>query len=199
MKSVRQALCLLCLLFANVLIAQEEYLAIRTGYSNTKLISSSNSDVDINPRHSWHLSLAYSYIFENELIGFSFEPGFMVKGTRIEADTLDYKFNFLSVPFLFDFYPIKKLKISAGPEIGYLINAKNIVNDTTTIEINDVYDNRLELSGTISASYSISFFANLGVRYNKTFTPLASNDIALKREDLFSEYFQIFITLKIAN
>ena len=123
----------------------------------------------------------------------------MIKGSRVGTDTTDYKFNFLSMPILFDFYPVKKLKISAGPEIGYLLNAKNIVNDSTKVKINNVYDNRLEVSGTVSASYSISYFANLGVRYNRAFTPLAGNDEALKREDLFSEYFQVFLTLKIAN
>lgn len=199
MKIIRQIVFLLCCLHANVLLAQEGYLGIRTGYSNTTLNSSSTSDITIDSRHTWHTSLVYSYIFKNNLMGFSIEPGYLIKGTRIDVDTMDYKFNFISTPLLFDFYPIKKLKVSIGPEVAYLIDAKNTVNDTTKVSLTDTYNNRWEISGTIGASYSLSFFADLGVRYNRSFTPLASSDVALKREDLFSEYFQVFLLLKIAN
>ena len=199
MRIIHQALIISCCLFANALFAQEGYLAIRTGYSNTALNSSSTSDISLSRRHTWHASLVYAHIFENEKFGFSIEPGFLIKGTRIDVDTMDYKFNFISTPILFDYYPIKNVKVSIGPEIAFLTSANNTVNDTTKLSLTDTYDNRLEVSGTIGASYSLSFFADLGVRYSRSFTPLATSDPALKREDLFSEYFQVFLVLKIAN
>lgn len=199
MKIRHHVLLLICFLSSNFLLAQEGYLAIRTGYSNTALTSNSTSDISLSRRHTWHASLVYSQIFANSRFGFSIEPGYMIKGTRIDVDTMDYKFHFISTPILFDFYPIKNLRINIGPEVAFLVDAKNTVNDTTKVSLTDTYDNSLEISGIIGASYSLSFFADLGMRYNRSFMPLASSDPALKREDLSSEYFQVFLLLKIAN
>ncbi len=199
MKTRHQILLLLCFLSSNILLAQEGYLAIRTGYSNTTLTSNSTSDISLSPRHTWHASFVYSQILKDSRFGFSIEPGYMIKGTSIDVDTMDYKFHFISTPVLFDWYPIKNLRINIGPEVAFLVDAKNIKNDSTKVSLNDTYDNSLEISGIIGASYSLSFFADLGIRYNRSFTPLVSSDPALKREDLFSEYFQVFLLLKIAN
>ncbi len=200
---MRQKLLLLffpiLILISWPVIGQEDYMGVRFGYSNTQLNAENESDVELRNRNTWHGALTYSHIFKNNIFGFSVEPGYALKGTRTNRDTINYKLHYLSTPILIDFYPVKNLRLGFGPEVSFLLSGRNRINDTTKINIKESFDNQHELSGTISLSYSMSFFADFGVRYNRGFTVLTKSDGILNRRNLMSEYLQIFILLKIAN
>lgn len=190
--------CTVFLLVSYTLSSQDTYLGIKAGYTSSSLNSTTSPNPQLQNRKSLNFALVYNYQF-NQTLGFTFEPGFMIKGSKITNDTLDYKFHYLSMPILFDFYPIKKVKVSVGPEIAYLSNATNRVNDTITFSLLNTYNNRWEFSGIASLSYSASFFLDLGVRYSKSFTKVASFDAILNRRELYNEYVQVFVLFKILN
>ena len=120
-------------------------------------------------------------------------------GLQVENDTIDYKLHFISLPLMINYYPIEKLKLSVGPEVRFLHKANNIVNDTTTISILSNFDKKWEFSGSVGLSYSISFYADLGLRYNKSFSVLAERDPILDTRNLNTGYLRLFLMLKIAN
>ena len=200
MKPIRQILLVVAvILSAHLSQAQEGYLAIRGGYSSTSLNADGTSDIKLENRHTWHMNLVYSRVFKNSMFGFSVEPGYAIRGIETNRDSISYKFNYLSTPLLVDFYPIKDLRVGIGPEVSFLLGAKNRKNDSTKVDITDMYDNVVDISGTISVSYSLSFFADFGFRYNRSFTNIASSDAILNRRNLANEYVQVFLLLKIAN
>lgn len=197
-KRLILALALLTAQFAGS--SQDFYLGLRGGYNRATLSAdASPSLIKLQDRNAWNLAFTYNFKAEKIPVGFSFETGYVQKGAKTNVDSLDYQFHFLAMPILLDIYPIKRLRISVGPEVSYLMAAKNRANDSTKVNLLNTYDNRVEFSGSIGASFSLSFFADLGVRYNQSFTPIAKQDPVLDRRNLFNQYFQIFLLLKIAN
>lgn len=190
--------CIFCLtsLYVN---AQEGYLGLKTAYNISRLNSDNESVPGIDDRHTIGIGLVYAYQFRNATFGVSWEPGYLLKGARIDNDTLDYRLNYITSPVLLDIYPVKRVKISVGPEIAYLASARSRTNDTTKVSILNTFNNRWELSGTVGISYSPDFFIDFGVRYNRAFTDAADMDAVLNRRKLYNEYFQFYMLLKIAN
>lgn len=181
--------------------AQESYFAIRGGYISSTLNSSNSSSLSIEPRDAFSIGLVYCDEPNSNMgtIGYSFELGYTRKGTKIDHDTLDYKFHYFTAPLLLDFYPIRQIKLSAGPEFGFMTGAKNHSSDSTSTSILNTYDNRLEVAGVVGASASLTFFMDLGVRYSYSFTKVSKYDAILDRQDLYNSYLQIYLLLKIAN
>lgn len=177
---------------------QETYLGIKIGLNNTTLNTDESSETLLESRMSHNLSFVYSYGLSQKT-SLTFEPGWIKKGARINNDTLDYSFHYLNTPVLFDFYPLPKLKISLGPEVSCLTNATNRVSDTVTFNLLNTYHNRWEFSGLASISYSPFFFLDLGVRYSRSFTKISLYDPILDRRNLYTEYVQAFLVLKILN
>lgn len=180
--------------------SQNSYFGIKGGFNWSSLKSEETAaSIDLSIRRAYAVGIVLSQKFHKLPLGVSIEPGYTLKGTKVDVDTLDYKFHYLSLPVLIDIYPIEKLKISFGPEISYLANAKNRVNDSTKVSLLGTYDNRWELSGTVGISYSIAFFADLGLRYNTSFTKISAYDPTLEHRNLFNQYFQVFMVFKVAN
>ena len=118
---------------------------------------------------------------------------------KCDHDTLDYKFHYLNMPVLLDVYPVKRLKLSLGVEIARLLSAKNLANDSTRQNIISTYDKRWEVSAAIGASLSVSYFMDLGIRYNTALSQISNQDAIIDRKNLFNQYTQLFILFKIAN
>ncbi|RZJ50008.1 MAG: PorT family protein, partial [Flavobacterium sp.] len=68
--------------------------------------------------------------------------------------------SYLNVPIMAKYYVIEKLSLEAGPQIGFLLSAKNQVDD-----LKDSFKS-VDFGLNLGASYDITehFFA--GVRYN---------------------------------
>lgn len=181
------------------LSGQEHYYAIKGGYNYSTLLNQEGTpQYSISSRSTFNLALVYSNKMRTLPIGFSIEPGYILKGTKIDHDTLDYKLHYINMPILFDFYPIERVKISAGPELAYLISARNL-NDTITTDISNIYNKRWELSGAIGVSFSPVFFMDVGFRYNMAFNYAAREDELLNARNLYNKYLQVYLILKIAN
>jgi hypothetical protein len=81
-------------------------------------------------------------------------------------------FSYLTVPLLVGFKPADKLLIMAGPEVGYLLNAKyhfeNITLDRST------WFNKVDWSVLVGSVYSVSEHVLIELRYNYGFKDLAN-------------------------
>lgn len=176
---------------------QDGYFGIKGGFNISSLNSSNESAIDISSRNAYNVSMVFSQFYNR--IGGSLELGYTLKGADIGHDTLDYKLHYFSVPVLLDFYPIKQIKISAGPEISYLVSARNHSNDSTSQNLLNTYDNRFEVAGLVGASISLTYFMDFGVRYSQSFTKVSKYDALLDRKNLYNSYLQFYILLKIAN
>lgn len=181
--------------------SQESFLALKAGYNQATLNYSGDPNYKIDPKRS----VSFSAVLSNRLVagngnlGYSFELGYVQKGAKIDQDTLDYKFQYLNAPILVDYYLHDKIRISIGPEISYLLKAENQSSDSTQSSILDIYSNRLEVSGILSASASVTYFLDIGARYSHSFSKISSYDSYLDLTDLSNSYAQIYLLMKIAN
>lgn len=101
------------------------------------------------------------------------------------------KFDYLNIPIMLKFFPIEGLSLEAGPQIGFLVNAKlktSVNDETKTIDFEDVVKsiavgtdayklNKFDYGVNFGLGYKISSLS-LGIRYN-----LGLADI-MKRPDL---------------
>ena len=183
----------------------QSHLAFKTGFNSSRLNADDDSPVEFSSRPAYNLALAYTFKSRNTPLGFSVEPGYTLKGAKVSIDTVDYKYDYLTLPILIDFYPLKRLRISAGPEISYLAGARNIgakkqvVDTVQVINVTDNYDNRMEVSATLGVSYPLDFFLDLGFRYNRGLTRITDLDAITNRRKLYNEYLQVFLLFRIAN
>ncbi|MFY0600809.1 MAG: PorT family protein [Cyclobacteriaceae bacterium] len=180
-------------------VAQASFFGLKGGYNISSLSSSGQSKIKLEDRNAFNVAGVISFREWQSKWGFSLEPGYTLKGTLTNADTLDYRFHYLTLPLLVDCYPIKRLKISAGPEISYLVSTKNKVNDTIKVNLLNTYGNRLEFSATIGAAYELDYFVDIGIRYNASLTKISDFDPELGMKNLRNQYFQVYLLFKIAN
>jgi len=179
--------------------SQNYHLGLRTGFSTASLDTENDGGPEISNRDAFQIGLVHTYVPRNGPIGFSIETGYLLKGARVADTELDYRMHFLSMPTLLDIYPTKKFKISVGPSFNYLLDARNHINDSTSVTLSNIYSSRWEVSGVISASYALDYFADIGIRYTQGFNTLANRDAVLSRRRIRTSTFQIFLYFKIAN
>jgi hypothetical protein len=197
---LRTSIIVACFLLIHLAAnAQDYHLGLRLGYNQSDLLSDDESAISLKDRQSFSFGFIHSFRPYQSDFGISVETGYVLKGVRIESESLDYRLHYINAPILFDYYPTEKLKLSAGPEIAYLADARNRLTDSTSVSIDDVYDKQWDISGTVSVSYAIDFFMDIGARYNRSFTRFDQMDAVLNRNDQYSSYFQVFLAFKIAN
>ena len=192
------SLTLVFLTTGYITFSQEVYLGLKGGYSISNISSDGGNDISLKRLHGPQFGFVVSGKRTNFPVGLSIEPGYILKGTKTNLDSVNYRFHFINSPILIDYYPIEKLKFSIGPEVSYLAKAKNILNDSTSTKLID-YDKKWEFSGALGVSYSVSFFMDLGFRFNTAFTQSSDFDAVLNRRKIRNRYMQFFVLLKIAN
>ncbi len=156
-------------------------------------------NADYYPMISYNLN-GYIGYKSSRIWGLSVEPGFIKKGFifKNEYGNIRSQINYIQLPILMDIYLTKKVCLSLGPEIAYMINAK--LKDTEHSGSNtDSYHKRFELSGNIGLNYEITekigvnFRYNRGLTYTRELTQFAnlvnSNDIPKE----YNQYFQLSV------
>ena len=180
------------------------------GFANINITnlpnSETNSDI-FSPTMSYSLSGILSYKSKG-LWGLSLEPGLMKKGwisNKDDSNENKIGLQYLHFPILSDFYLSDKFYFSIGPEINYLLNAKNKSNNGTQ-EITDL-NRKFELSGLVSGAYKIFDNLYIGIRYSHGLTQISDkvywvadefNENPTELND-YNQYLQFFVKLKIKN
>ena len=68
--------------------------------------------------------------------------------------------NYLNVPLMAKYYVVKGLSIEAGPQIGYLLSAKN---ESTNVK--DSFK-KVDFAANLGVGYKLKNGINFGARYN---------------------------------
>ncbi len=180
-------------------MGQEYHLGLRAGYSQANLEADDESAFTLKARQAFTFAFTHNLRFRQSPIGFSIETGYVLKGARISDPGNDYRLQYMNFPVLLDIYPSENLRLSVGPEISFLADARNRTTDSTSVNLNSVFDKRWELSGTIGLSYALDFFVDIGARYTHGFSKYENLDAILNRREQYNSYFQIYFGIKLAN
>jgi len=90
----------------------------------------------------------------------SFQPELMysIQGFSVEDDVV--ALNYFNIPLMGKYYITKKLSVEAGPQIGFLLSAKD--------EGRNVKDNfnTLDFGANVGLGYKLNNGLNFGLRYN---------------------------------
>lgn len=138
----------------------------------------------------------------NTFWGLSVEPGFIVKGGATEDPETKMKLNYLQMPLLVDFYLNERVSVSCGPELAYLLSAKQEW-ERETYDLEDWYNKKFEFSGVVGLNYKITRNLDLGVRFNLGLTQISEakyfdeNGIRFSNAKEYNQYLQCFVRFKI--
>jgi hypothetical protein len=169
--------------------------------------SESNFIYEISPIATYNIN-GYLSFKNKSFWGFSVEPGVIRKGWNQSYNTNDPKnkmrLYYLQMPILSDFYLSDRLYLSIGPEINYLLSAKNKYESNTQDIVE--YLNRFELSGMAAISFKINETVSTSFRYSHGLTEV-SKDIIWTNSEIenpndskdFNQYFQIILKMRIKN
>lgn len=168
--------------------------------------SENNSDI-FSPTPSYSINGYVNYKSKG-LWGFSFEPGLIKKGwisNKGNNNENKIGLKYLQVPILSDVYISDKFYFSIGPEINYLLNAKNN-SSYGTEKITDL-NRKFELAGIAGGAYKIFPNLDIGIRYSHGLTQISDkifwvtdefNQNPTQLKD-YNQYLQFFIKLKLKN
>ena len=112
---------------------------------------------------------------------------FSMQGAKVEDSKT--KLNYINLPVLAKYYVVDKLAVIAGPQVGFLMSAKETF-ESESLDAKDFYKT-ISLSFNIGASYDLTDNIFVDVRYN-----LGLSNIA---KEITDEEFDETITPKIKN
>ena len=101
---------------------------------------------------------------------FSFQPELMYSGQGYSFNDNTIALSYLNIPLMGKYYLTKGLSVEAGPQIGFLLAAKN--------EKTDVKDsfNTFDFGVNFGLGYKLDNGLNFGVRYNLGLTDINNLD-----------------------
>ena len=145
---------------------------------------------------------------------FSFQPellysmqGAKTEFTEVEGDSYSYKeeskikLSYINIPLMAKFYVSEKFSLEAGPQVGFLMSAKNDFEISETIDGDtdsfsseeDIKDSLKGIDFGLNLGLSYDFTENLfaGARYNLGLTDL--NDTDAENFEIKNSGFQVSV------
>lgn len=101
---------------------------------------------------------------------FSFQPELMYSGQGYSFNDNTVALNYLNIPLMGKYYLTKGFSVEAGPQIGFLLSAKNDKTD-----VKDSF-NTFDLGVNFGLGYKLDNGLNFGVRYNLGLTDINNLD-----------------------
>ena len=169
--NIKKLSILVLLIVASI---QCSYSQITFGFKlglNQSKVQSNLEEIDYtNRRGLFSGAIVQAKLTEKRFV--RMEVLYSVKGSKFLAIP-DYtsvgksNFNYLNIPLLQGYRPIKNLSIVLGPEIGYLISAKSR-HDSKEIDITEEY-NKFDLAADLGLGYQITPLFGIEARYSYGF------------------------------
>ena len=160
--------------FTATLCGQSIKMGLQTGVNMSGLQISSH--LDLNPDDKMlpgsQCNLFFEYKFGSLPISISSEPGVIQKGFIFKNGNEGWyktRLNYLNLPTVFNYYPGKRLGVSIGAELNYLVS---IVQNGKKMGFSDFRYERTEVAGTARLSYRVYKKWTLGTSYTMGITPL---------------------------
>ena len=173
-KLILSAIAIMAFAFSN---AQETRFGIKGGLNLTNF----TGDVDTNIKAGFHVGgFAEIKIIEN--LAIQPELLFSTQGARYNMIGVNqsgsYKLDYINVPVLAKFYVTKQFTVEAGPQIGFLVSAKNEDRD-----IKDAYKTA-DYGFNFGAGYNFTDNFSVGLRY-----AIGLSGIFDRNYEDFSDYY----------
>lgn len=154
-KLILSAIAIMAFAFSN---AQETRFGVKGGLNLTNF----SGDVDTNVKAGFHVG-GFAEIKVIERLAIQPELLFSTQGARYNMQggnsSGSYKLNYINVPVLAKFYVTKQFTVEAGPQIGFLVSAKNQDRD-----IKDAYRSA-DYGFNFGAGYNFTDNLSVGLRY----------------------------------
>lgn len=104
------------------------------------------------------------------------------KATGLTADS-QLNLNYLNIPVMVKYYVIDKLSLEAGPQIGFLVSAKENDTDPYThksviLDVKNEYKS-LDFGFNLGAGYDFSSNISAGLRYNIGMSNIDSQNLPI--------------------
>lgn len=172
-------------------------LGVRAGfnYVNNVLIKDNWDRLDDQREYrlGYHFGLSSRFILTKK-ISTSFELNYSNQGYHIDGydntkppDPQKFHYNYLTIPAFVEYRPFSKLTIQAGPQIGFLLSAKNKTK-TETIDLIEIWKtfgmdssfiNRFDFGLGFGTELIVSEKVLVGLRYFHGISSTFDHDIDL--------------------
>jgi hypothetical protein len=182
MKKVLLVTVLTVLGFANA-NAQKIKFGAKAGFNVANITGDNTSSLE--PVAAFNFGLVTEIPISQK---FSFQPEIMFSGQGYSFEGSEgnlVALNYLNVPLMGKYYVAKGLSLEAGPQIGYLLSAKN--------EGTDVKDSfkKVDFAANLGIGYKLENGLNFGARYNFGLSNI--NDVSGDSSKFKNSVFQISI------
>ena len=116
-------------------------------------------------------SFNFGFLSEIPVSGkFSFQPELMYSGQGYSFNNNTIALSYLNIPLMGKYYLTKGLSVEAGPQIGFLLAAKN-----EKIDVKNSF-NTFDFGVNFGLGYKLDNGLNFGVRYNQGLTDINNID-----------------------
>jgi hypothetical protein len=144
--------------------AQEVKFGVKGGLNFASVIGAESSQLE--PITAFHFGgMAEIFISEK----FSLQPELMYSGQGF-SDGGIIDLHYLNVPLMAKYYVAKRISLEAGPQIGFLLNAREGGENLKD------HDNNVDLGVNFGLGYKLDNGLNFGMRYNLGLTDLSVTD-----------------------
>jgi len=169
MKNIILLATAICCAFTSHAQKDKREEGVKIGLKGGLNVSNFMGDLEDNAiRTSIHIGVVSEFIISDK---FSIQPELLYSGQGFSnqnpAGFSRGKFDYINLPVLAKYYLVKNLSLETGPQIGFLISAKNKTNDSND-EIED--QKTLDFSLNLGLGYELNNGVFFQARYNHGIT-----------------------------
>lgn len=205
MKAAKVMIVLALCALSYVSQAQNLFFGLKYGLNVSKIKTGATAEPTLTTKDyvGYNMAMWFSQKLKDDL-RLNIEPGYITKGTSFEGEQFSYRFAYVDLPIMVEYFPVPKLSISAGPNFSYLLNAYKIEAGSKT-DLMPYYNEAFEISAIGAIHYELTFFLDIGVRYNYGLTPISNVPLvadpptATESGTQHNRFVQFALRFKIAN
>ena len=172
MKKISVCIIVAALLITGRANAQHVNLGVKAGLNVYSIHNDDGSSSNYDSKTGFHAGLL-GHIHLSKHIALQPEIVYSAEGTKYNSGNSTLKLSYINVPFIFQYMFDNGFRIQAGPQVGFMVNAKSETNNVT-VDRNDIKSVDFGLGVGVSYLHTAS---GLGVdaRYNFGLTTINKN------------------------
>lgn len=167
--------------------AQKAHFGIKGGMNASSLNSDPNNS-DLQTKIGFNAGLLAHIHGAHAQWAVQPEIYYSAEGAKLKSNDTKINLGFLNVPVLVQYMFDNGFRIEAGPQIGFLLNAKNKVNSTST-DVKDGY-NSTNFSIPVGLGYLTTTGLGFDARYNFGLSDISKSSASKVHSNVFQ--FGIF-------
>lgn len=188
MTKLKNILFVFAVLVSSFTFAQE--LGIKGGL-NSSLITTNRNFENVDARFGFHAGLYYSLPISER---FSVQPELLYEtmGTKFKNSGYNLRLNtnYISIPLMFQFKPISKLKLEAGPKLAFMVGHKYKSSDKDVSEFINFLDketkyNKVDFGLGFGATFNVTQTVGISARFTTGLSDIIKNNDTKERNNIF--------------